>query len=402
MKNTFRAIVIMFLFTFCWGINVSSVKADNIEQELIVKYYNAINDEEWASLLDTLGTEYSQTISATLESEYYAINRIGIYNVDKVNEIELLETIENEAMYLTILEECEGDDITIYLVKSDLSVYEEDEFYKEGTNYTLFFIGTVEGERKIVSTRMPLTETVAFYAGEEEAQVYQNERLGLSDTGRAANGCLYNRLPNSVKVKRWKYGDGSIETVDLKQYVKIVSAREIGYVSRAEAYHYAGILAVRNYAWYHIMTADANLGYHVTDTNAKIEGVYKSYQIYNPNEYWNEEVWATLYNRVDNIWNMNFFSSNYDRVFSWYTSEDGLGTQHSGRMNLKTANDLANSGWNYQQILNYFYGYSEASSSNLRFISVGEHVYYTTTIDNGVVLYHCKCGHTGTSQGAIG
>ncbi len=187
----------------------------------------------------------------------------------------------------------------------------------------------------------------------------------------------------------------------MQKYVKVVACAELGYVSRDEDYHYAGILAIRNYGWYYVVTADSNASYHVTDTNATSTEYTRSFQIYNPDSYWNNSTWTTMYNRVEAIWNMGFFSTNGSRIYSWYTTASGVGTENSGRMNLNLANSMANEGDNYQEILNAFYGNSYQSTGDLQFAMVGMHAYHTK-VDNGdgTITATCWCGAQETLYSA--
>ena len=296
---------------------------------------------------------------------------------------------------MPIINTCEGEDISIYLVKSDIDTIVQNDFYYNGINYNLVFIGTVDSERKIVAFRMPLADTVEVQVGEEEALEYSAIRFGTETaTCSTRSVCTYNLLPSSIKVKRWYHGDGSIETVSLQKYVKVVACAELGYINRDADYHYAGILAIRNYGWYYIVTADSNASYHVTDTCETNSTYTTSYQQYMPDTYWNNSTWNTMYSRVETIWDKNFFTTDYSRVYSWYTTNSSYGLQNSGRMNLNIANDLANAGNDYEYILNYFYGNSYQSSGDLKFVTIGNHVFYSLISGTDTITKVCRCGYT--------
>ncbi len=366
------------------------------DASLISDYYGCIQEGDFTNLLSTLGNEYAIMMESYVDNIYYQQNNLGVFNIEAVNDFCIINEVGKD-LYFPIIEECEGEGIAIYLVQSDLNVHKESEFYFEGKNYHLFFVATIDNSRKIVAYRMPLPQTIEEYAEVSEASTYTLERFGES-ASTCSTTCSYNSLPSSITVARWKYGNGVIESVNFLNYVKTVACAELGYVSRNQNYHYAGSLAIRNYAWYKILTADSNASYHVTDTNETNSTYTASYQVYNPNTYWNNSTWQTIYNRVDAIWNRNFFSSDYNFFLSWYTSASSLGGEASGRMNLNIANDLANSGKNYQEILNYFYGYSDKSSGDLYFCYIGSHVYYKSISSGNSVLLTCKCGYKETQS----
>ncbi|MBR3762012.1 MAG: hypothetical protein IKK59_04655 [Lachnospiraceae bacterium] len=369
---------------------------DKVDNMIIESYYDYVSDKNWDDLLGLMGTEYAGQMESYINSPYYQENKLGVYSIEKVNSVENKGLVDSGA-YLPIVNTCEGEDISIYLVKSDIETKVDNEFYLDGMNYNLVFIGTVDGERKIVAFRMPLPDTIEDHESEEEAINYSVMRFGADTTTYSSYACSYNQLPSTITVARWKYGNGVIESVDLQKYVKVVACRELGYVRRDADYHYAGILAIRNYGWYYVVTADSNANYHVTDTNATNTNYPSSYQIYNPDEYWNNSTWTTIYTRVETIWNVNFFSTDYSRIYSWYTTSDSEGAENSGRMNLNLANNMANAGKTYEEILNAFYGNSYQSTGDLEFMPLGVHAYYRQVNNgDGTITATCKCGYQGT------
>ncbi len=395
-KRIFQMVfaIMLFLTFSCNKLNAQEI-ANNyskIDNAIIAAYYNTINNGDWNGLISLMGSEYGETMQSYIDSTYYQENKLGVYSIEKVTSYENHGVIDS-AYYLPILDDCEGDDIKIYLVSSDIETVEENEFYFNGTNYNLIFVGTVDSERKIVAFRMPLPETVEEYMGSEDVMNYSIMRFGGDVSTYSTGSCSFNTLPSTIKVARWQYGDGSIESVDFQKYVKVVACKEVGYVNKDEDYHYAGILAIRNYGWYYVVTADSNAQYHVTDTN-EINDTYKSsYQKYIPDLYWNNSTWNTMYTRVEYIWRYNFYSSDYNRIYSWYTTESGKGEANSGRMNLFIAEEYANAGKDYQYILNKFYGNSYQSPGDLTFNVIGNHVYYRVLDMGSSYSFTCRCGH---------
>ena len=369
------------------------------DQMLVYRYYQAINNKSWDSWLSLLGTAYSFNMKNHLDNEYYQKNDLGVYAIDNVlsvSEIQKIDALE----YNSIIELLEGENHEVYLVKTELSVDKENEFYFDGTNYNLIFVGTVNNERKIVGVRLPLVETVEAYENKTDSEAYEIMRFGSDVELQSAANCAYTANPSSIVVCRWRYGDGSCETVDFNKYVKVVTAGEYGYVSRDTDYHCAGAIAVKMYAWYKIVISDPNDAYHVTDTNETDASHPLSYQVYNPGTYWNSSVWGTVYNRVDSVWSYNIYGTGYRRMNTQYRA--GYGSGNSGILYQETANDLANQGYGYHAILNYFYGNSGESSGNILSAYTGNHVYYTsTTNSDGSVMYFCKCGYKLVTDGPI-
>ena len=394
MKKQF--LQMLFAMCFFLVLSVNKVYAGDynlVDNQLIENYYDFVDEENWEELYTILGNEYATAMESYITNSYYQENKLGVYALDKIIEIENLGQIDT-ALYSPIINECEGKDISIYLVKSDIETTESNEFYFEGINYNLVFVGSIDSERKIVAFRMPFANTIEEYENKDAAMEYSVMRFDMDGAPMAkASSCTYNQLPTTIKVARWKHGDGNIEAVNLQKYVKVVACAELGYVDRDEDYHYAGILAIRNYGWYHIITADSNANYHVTDTNSVGSGYTKAYQQYIPDTYWNNATWNTMYSRVEAIWNKNFFSTDYSHIESWYSSASGVGEENSGRMNLGEANSLANKGKDYQYISNCFYGNSYQSTGDLKFVTVGNHVYYKAISGDDTITTICRCGY---------
>lgn len=304
-------------------------------------------------------------------------------------EVTDIQEVADKEGYGGVIRECEGEDIELYLAITDMEIDRENGYYFNGANYNIMLIGTVDGERKIVGVSLPLVETVMEY-DEEAAMVYGRQRFGSEITPYSA-ACEYTTIPSIIKVCRWKYGDGQTKDVDFNEYVKIVTAAEFGYVNRDADYHYAGALAVKMYAWYKIIHADPSNGYDVTDTNATDRDHKLSCQIYDPNKYGDVSTWKKLFDRVDEVWSCNFYSSNYNVMDIQYKAKEG--EKNSGIMNADVANQMANNGDSYQTILNSYYGNSPLSTGNITFVTAGEHAYYLIRYLDYFTRYVCKCGH---------
>lgn len=87
-------------------------------------------------------------------------------------------------------------------------------------------------------------------------------------------------------------------------------------------------------------------------------------------------------------------SSDYTVFMSWYTSKkDAYINEESGRLNQKKALEFANAGKNYQEILDYFYSGSDASSGSIIFLNIGKHFMYSIRSVGGKTYSVCRCGN---------
>ena len=189
------------------------------------------------------------------------------------------------------------------------------------------------------------------------------------------------------------YGNGAIENVPFKEYVKVTTALEYGGDNYDEDYHYVGILSVRNYAWYFILNTNPNRGYHVTDTSSTNGNQYGSYQNYWPDRYSDANTWKNIFARTDAIWDQNFVSSDYKIFCSWYTGDKYTANyQGSGRINQPLVKDFANQGKTWKEILSYFYSNSERSPGEIQYFPTGNHIYYKIEVVGNDFYRVCLCG----------
>ena len=398
MKKVFSlllALVMCQLITATTFAASSTSDANSTDEQLISDYFSAVDQQMWDELEDVLSDSYYQSISSTIDNNAYAENNLGLYNIEAVNQVSVLGEIPASTYeyYSPIIAEIEDDgvdEISAYVVECELDTYEDTEFYFTGNNYLTFFCGTQDGNRYIADCRItstPVMTSLNDSIGEIAAPDYGTN---------SASSCTYNRVPSSIKVLRWRYGDSSTipETVNFKRYVKVVAAREAGYDSWDENYHYSNILCIRNYAWYKILNADPSEGYHVTDTDLEGPHGEPSCQNYNPDEYWAPDTWANLYDRVDFMWNKNMVNSDLEIFESWYIADSSsYDYEGSGRLVQYTSDDMARDGWRYEEILDYFYSYSDRSDGPIEFVPVGEHLFYRTQVIGDDLYGYCHCGY---------
>ena len=354
------------------------------DENLILAYYSAVATKECTKFSEILSDQYCNEIESILNNDEYAKMKIGLHNVIAVNGITILGEIPKDLYeyYDPILSDINAADIKIYLVSCDLNVDHEDEFNHNDTNYQIVFCGTEHNQRNIVDCRV--ASDIAL-----NRCLPDNELEALAAWDR----CSYNVPPSTIKVLRWMYGNGAIENVPFKEYVKVTTALEYGGDNYDEDYHYVGILSVRNYAWYFILNANPNRGYHVTDTSSTNGNQYGSYQNYWPDRYSDANTWKNTFARTDAIWDQNFVSSDYKIFCSWYTGDKYTANyQGSGRINQPLVKDFANQGKTWKEILSYFYSNSERSPGEIQYFPTGNHIYYKIEVVGNDFYRVCLCG----------
>ena len=132
----------------------------------------------------------------------------------------------------------------------------------------------------------------------------------------------------------------------------------------------------------------------MTDTLQTNGGDFPSNQEYNPDVYWDTDTWVNLYDRVDDMWDENMVNSDLEIFDSWFTKNDpDYDYSGSGRFVQDTSNEMARDGWHYEEILDYFYSYSEMSDGPIEFVPTGEHLFYRTQVIGDDLYGYCHCGY---------
>ncbi len=122
-----------------------------------------------------------------------------------------------------------------FLVKCDMEVYNENDYYFNGNNYASIICGFVNGELRVIDDKLPLPDEVAEYEPDKTSMLdYINNRfteerpgLYLSDkfTDEYKETATYNGImPSSIKVLR--LAKNRVETVNFKQYCRVVMVCE--------------------------------------------------------------------------------------------------------------------------------------------------------------------------------
>jgi hypothetical protein len=331
---------------------------------LVEEFYNEIAAEEYQTLINLCEGAYANELEDLVESgtDY----KTGLYSISDIHSMSIVASIPVDD-YQYRITGFDPESTHLYLVQMNLATYEENPFYFDGVNYELVACGSIDGERKITDVFSPMPETVQEYGTEtQDIQEYLTSRFGRGDVETLGNDVSYtfSSMPNKIRVKRVKYGNNptEIEEVNFKEYCKYVMAGEFAYDSRPTAYLRAGALCVRNFAWYHYLTASSSLGYHVLDDT--------SYQKYDPTlEIKN---FPNSCSAVDYIWNIKMQNSSGKLFISQYRQNSG--DYHGGILNQTKAYELANNGYSFYRILHYYYDNS--------------------TVSTGTIVVTCAKGHT--------
>lgn len=362
--------VVLVCCTFLGSIKVSATTFD--DSYIIKKFYKLLDLKQYDKRAEMTCGEYKETLTEMMKDPYFDSNKIGFYNVKSVITPMVLTEVSAKE-YSDVWEQCFeiASNVKAYLVYSFTVAYEETDFYNTGAQFDVVFVGTAEGKRKIISMNRALDQIVNQYKLSK----------GISNYAVDMNKVC---MPKEIKVKM---KDGRVVTVDFKLYCKRVAAQEVGYDKWPEAYHKACCVALKNYAMFHYLTRSADAGFHVF-------GYEDKGQNYNSSIQYNK--WPNLMNAMDSVWNEFLSNNSGDCILTQYRSgnkaeHDISNKKSSGIMVQNQAKSFADDGKSYVYILNYFYGYSEASNGQaLKYVHIPEHNYEYI----GSYFYRCKrCGN---------
>lgn len=373
-----RKYLLCLIVLCCTVIAIASLPVQATENEdlaLINNFYSALNDKNYVARAEMTVGDYHDMLVDITENAFCVENRLGFYNVESVNEVEVLGSIP-VAEYPDLLRYATeiSTEYQAYLVRSDITAYEDTEFYFTGERYDIIFVGTVEESRKIISVNTALDSTVRNYMQDQ----------GISTYMLRPNICL----PVTIRVK---LANGSVVTVDFKEYCKKVACSEVGYDSYNTNYHKASCIALKNYAYYRRCIEPADNYFHINATTAD--------QIYDPNV--DCSPFPNLLSALDEVWNIFITDTNGNIMITEYRSgkEDRhqqYATKASGVMLHSNAIVQANEEWLYTDILEYAYDSAERLGyRKMTYAYIFSHVYELQPDGN------YKCRTCGDYQGVI-
>lgn len=375
--------------------DIKTVYSDEDCKSLITAYFNAANEKDWDTFMKYVCQEdYNYFVNYFADTS----EKNGIKQLDSVNVSDLYKIDESEASQYFITDEydvlAEGNTYS-YVAEINCSTETENQYFIDGYNYILMVLAEENNELKVVQVNKPNTELLEKYVinnVEAEAECYEAKQAGINaieecDNGRlvGADGQLitegfeiataeiadsdsdinpasrsYNKLghyttysyPSSIRVKLNKTGNNAITRVDFSTYMKCVLPNE-WYASWNTESLKAGAFCVKMVGIYRAINPISSAGgYDLTQGT----------QYYVPNSQN-----ATTNAVIDSIVNLGMADSAGILFFPEYAAgtSGSTGTKASGQLKQWGSQKLAQSGYSYKQILNYYYSGSCYSSGDV-------------------------------------
>ncbi len=374
--------------------NGSFFKAD---AALISEYFKAIGEQDYSSgfkLLSAGQRELMKSVEAQNSTE-----KEGIWSVSSVNSVELMcDATDSEELDKSLLDSGIVDRRS-YLVKLNISVYNDNMFFYDGNNYLIITVGTEDGQRRIFHDTLALPDLILKHEDEDAAFKYFDVRFSEERGGyRPVRGdgskigvSHSGTMPSSIRVKRVEYGGGAISTVNFLTYCKYVACAEVGYSESGHVnYHKSACMAVKNFGWFRTLSPRSSSGgFHVHDNTDD--------QIYNPDRYnLSDSSLSRLLSNLSSIWNVIMVNSEKKIFQSFYAtgSSTTYERRNRGKLYHYGAKLFANQGRSYSWILDYYY-------SNTKIDDYNNYFYLTSTgpitvcasHSGGTILETSRSGH---------
>ena len=377
---------------------------DNNEAETLINNMIELqNKHKWQEMagcwLSSIETEYLELF----EDENSFINNVGICTVNsaKVDTISKINEDEITDIMRTMLPEGYNSSYAIYFVGIDYEVNEVTEYFYNGINYRLAYVGYEDDELKILAlTEVPIDILVNLAEGEsldvallvsaarvdgyiidsdmsihgylsdevdKELEVYdknveslsesgnsvQNERLlrGVSMYASVVN-CRSHYSVSTVKVKMTKsanisyYGTNGAVSIGMNTYIKNVIPKEIEISTYGVEAIKAQIICSKQYAvWYtKYQHKYSGLGYDLRDDSRDQNYVYNAYS--NMDQVYRQK----LDGCYSSVYRVHVHKSNGQMFCTHYANSPQSGWGFS-YMVQTTAKKLGDANYSYQQIL---------------------------------------------------
>lgn len=232
------SVIVALIFMLNGTLHLVSALENDISLErytdLITKYYEAINNKDYDSYLNLLYGAFKEDMNKLLP--IIIDKQIGVAvvkNVD-IKSIEIIADLSeseysdiDDAIQYNITSTTKISKMKNLLVKCNIEVYKQNEYYFNGTNYFSIVCGDVSRELKVIDCRMAIPDAVAQYEPNRElisqyfnTRVEQTKCFSISDkfANEFKDTATYNGvMPSTINV--WRISKDRIDySVNFKQY----------------------------------------------------------------------------------------------------------------------------------------------------------------------------------------
>lgn len=363
--------------------------------EVVSQYVAALNENDWNTIIEMSPEEDYQENIAFYCNENNENNSIGFLSI---REASLSTIIELESSNLCDYTNADYyftkyGALKLYLVGLELSVSNESKYFYNGVNFFLVTLGQEDGRWKVVLFSQAPASVIEENMSTAQVFADDDNHVDSSDVSKAleiiraryqgiildgegnvigtniatteeiaeekgadfANSMVSAQAntdltrPSTIAV--YRTSTGKIEPVEFYKYCKNVLPNEWIGSWNAESLK-AGAQAVKFVAWYRVYNAKyPGKGYDVKDSTA--DQVYKENTEY-----------STCTDAINAVGGIGMLSSSGELFYPSYRAgtSGSAGTQSGGTMSQYGSQYLAKQGYTYDEILSYYYSYSNVSS----------------------------------------
>ena len=410
MIKKVKYIVCSLMITFTGVLLGLSMKVEAMENkdsniEAIYDIADAISQKDWNRFTGYFSTSEQEYYNYYFDSQ----ETVGVKQVKRavVDEIIPVEPVVAQDSLLTkeypILNNAE--DIKCYILALSCDVSIENEFFFNGINYFLVVFAQEDGEMKIIQFNRPtmkLLENSLIQTMDANGSNSDERLSGINVIQQAENGVCVNAnneilsnnfttiyasnegeddsievyaggtgnypnlnhyaiysYPEEIKVKMNKTGNGNIKTVAMEEYIKCTLPNEWMGSWNADALK-AGAYCVKMVGWYRTLKPVSSTGgYHVTQGTQN---------------YIESSNYSTTDSAVNAIRCSGMANSTCNLFFPEYARgvKGDKGVKASGKLKQYGTLALAQDGYGYRNILNYYYSGSSYSDGDVVLFSYEE------------------------------
>lgn len=379
MKRTKR-IVSLVIAMLMLATSVCTASASGIPA-VIGDYFECLDQQNWTALGSLLAEEDHAEFEAFIANADNQNNHIGYFNFESVGIVSCQEVAEDEmdTSYLSEDKLNNYSDLECWDCIVYVDAHEDTDYLVSGYNHYIIFVGEdAEGNSRIVQV---LRDKIYIHTEESVSTRGIDTPVTITYGNEWAN-------PQTIKVLY----NGSVLTLNFKEYCYVVLMNEFGTNSFNEEARKASGMCVKQYAWNRILVQKyPNLGYDVVATNGD--------QVYNPNNTPTTKVIAA----IDAIWDYMMLTSDNKLFCSFYCTSSSTNpdaVMSGGALSHTEANYLGNIGYDWQEILHYYYDNATREGINygiIKIIPFDHSLIGMTRQSSGSVHHHyVKCTTCGS------
>lgn len=392
MKNMVRRIFALSLtLLLCCSLNVSAFAVDESDSntsksatQRIYELVDAIDAHDWDTYVSYSCEEKYDRDKGFFANQENEESHTGIFNIRNAQIEEIYQVSIPEATKYTEydLYSTTGS-YTAFLVGIDCRVYSDTKYFSNGMNY--FFILLVEesGEWKVAQFSSAALELLEHCSASNNVRtsnslskaientqlryygIYANEEGTVVEYNRESSGITAFATteftpPSTIRV--YIKGESAVRNIDFTEYIQDVLPNEWIASWKEDQCLRAGAMAVKTYSWYCVLHPDhPDLGADVTDDPEDNQ----HYVVGSNHTRTNAAIRDTGGIGMQNS-NSKIFRAEYRTGVSGQP-----GNEHGGKMSQYGSLYLAEQGYDFIEICDYYYSYSERSSGAIKTIVIG-------------------------------